>query len=119
LHARLARESPIDTSWTSAAAGLRDGSAVAATALSYVAATASPEAPGQRPHAVSETPRPSQRPRLPMTLYPVIKGVSYDADGDPLVTREHANGTLAASPLSPAAPVDELVREALLLYRSN
>jgi hypothetical protein len=54
-----------------------------------------------------------------VTLYPVIKGVSYDTEGDPVITREHANGTLASSPLSPAAPVDELIREALLLYRSN
>jgi hypothetical protein len=119
VHARMAPESPIDAAWTSAAAGLRDGSALAATALSYVAATESPEAPGPGRSSVSETPRPSQRPRLPVTLYPVIKGVSYDADGDPLVTREHENGMLTASPLSPEAPVDELVREALLLYRSN
>jgi hypothetical protein len=68
---------------------------------------------------VSEAPRPSQRPRLPVTLYPVIKGVSYDADGDPIVTREQKDGGLAVSPLSSAAPVDELVREALLLHRSN
>jgi hypothetical protein len=49
----------------------------------------------------------------------VIKGVSYDSDGDPLVTREHENGMLAVSPLSPVAPVDELVRQALRLHRSN
>jgi hypothetical protein len=74
---------------------------------------------GREPDPVSDTPRHSQRPRLPVTLYPVIKGVSYDSDGDPLVTREHENGMLAVSPLSPVAPVDELVRQALRLHRSN
>jgi hypothetical protein len=77
---------------------------MAATALSYVAATASLGPHGPRPNTVSD---------------PVIKGVSYDADGDPLVTREDADGTLAASPLSPEAPVDQLLRETLLLHRSN
>ena len=78
-----------------------------------------PFTPGSTPVSKRQQSEPSERPRLPVTLYPVIKGVVYNADGAPLVTREHENGRVAASTLHRASPVDQLLSEALRLYRSN